>query len=121
MSFLTMGEIHDLSRQIDSNDLTFSFLSPNLNPINFIGFKDPLYFYKNVFNADTSIEKAEKYPKKINLDIAVIKTGNPKHRSYLQVNTIQNIKNLYNATEEVIKLLNDYDKIESETKHRFYK
>ena len=60
-----MGEIRDLSRQIDLNNLTYYCKSKNSAPINFIGFKGPLYLYKDIFNGDTSIEKSRRRSKRI--------------------------------------------------------
>ena len=45
-------------------------------------------------------------------------TGNPKHKSKDQLDTIKNIKNLYNSRDKVIKLYNDYDKIETEAMYK---
>ena len=35
-----------MSEEIDFNHLTYHFKSPNLAPINFIGFRGPLKIYK---------------------------------------------------------------------------
>ena len=42
--------------------------------------------------------------------------GNPKERSKDQIEAIENIKNLYNSSQKVIKLFNDYTKIRSKAK-----
>ena len=42
-----MEEIQDLSKQINLNNLTYLYQG-NTAPKTFIGFKDPLDFYKNI-------------------------------------------------------------------------
>ena len=54
-----ISEARDLGRQINFNNLTCYFKSKGNSPINFIGFNGPLHLYKNIFNVDTNIEKAE--------------------------------------------------------------
>ena len=58
LSYERMGEIRDLGRQINFNNLTYYFKSKDIAPINFIDFKGPLNLDKNIFSGDTSIEKA---------------------------------------------------------------
>ena len=53
-----MGEINDLSEQIDFNNLSYYFKSKDSAQINFIGFKGPLHLYANILNGDTNTEKA---------------------------------------------------------------
>ena len=43
---------------------------------------------------------------------------NPKNKSKGQLNTIKNVKNLYESRQEVIELYINYAKIVSETKYR---
>ena len=45
-------------------------------------------------------------------------TGNPKHKSKDQLDTIKNIKNLYYSRQKVINLFNDCAKIMSEAAHK---
>ena len=54
-----ISEARDLGRQINFNNLTCYFKSKGNSPINFIGFNGPLHLYKNMFNVDANIEKAE--------------------------------------------------------------
>ena len=58
LSYERMGEIRDLGRQINFNNLTYYFKSKDIAPIHFIDFKGPLNLDKNIFSGDTSIEKA---------------------------------------------------------------
>ena len=42
------------------------------------------------------------------MDLGRIKQGDPRDKSEEQKRTIDNIKNLYNSREEVVKIINDY-------------
>ena len=72
-----------------------------------------MHLYKN---GNISIEKFEENQFKSKLN--EITTGNPKHKSKDQIDTIKNIKNLYNSREKVIKLYNHYVKIISEAMYK---
>ena len=50
-----------------------------------------------------SIKKIEEDQKQFKSKLAEITTGNPKHKSKDQLDTIKNIKNLFNSREKVIK------------------
>ena len=41
-----MGEIYNLSKQINFNNLPYYFKSKGISPIGFIGFRDPLNLTK---------------------------------------------------------------------------
>ena len=41
-----------MSDEINFNDLTYNFTSPNLDPINFIGIKGSLNIYNEIKNGD---------------------------------------------------------------------
>ena len=73
-----MIEIKDLSRQINLNNLTFYFKDKRISPINFIGFKAPLHFYRDIFDGDIELAKAEKNQKQFKLNLNEIIKGNPK-------------------------------------------
>ena len=47
-----------------------------------------------------------------------ITTENSKYRDKDQLDTLENIKNLYDSKENVIELYNDYAKIVSEAMYR---
>ena len=53
-----MGEIQNLSKQINFNNLTYFFQS-NSDPKRIIGFRGPLGFYKSIKDSYTTQEKAE--------------------------------------------------------------
>ena len=56
-------KIQNLSKQIDFNNLIYYFKSKN-DTENFIGFKVPLGFYKNIKDGYTTIKKLEENKKK---------------------------------------------------------
>ena len=43
-----MGEIYNMSKQIDFNNLIYHFKSGNLNAIKFIDFRGLLHIYENI-------------------------------------------------------------------------
>ena len=52
-----VGEIQDLSKQIDFNNLIYYFKSKDGCPIHLISFKGPLGFYRNILDGHTTLEK----------------------------------------------------------------
>ena len=89
------------------------FKSNASSPINFIGFKGPLHLYRNIFEGNIKLKKAEENQKQFKSQLNEITRGNPINKSEDQLNTIKNIKSLHNSQEKVIKLYNDYAKIKS--------
>ena len=67
-----------------------------------------MHIFKNIYNGDIPLEDIEKEQIELKRDLGRIKQGDPKNRSKEQQNTINNIKNLYNSREEVVKMFNDY-------------
>ena len=63
-----MGEIQNLSKQINFNNLTYFFQS-NSDAKGIIGFKGPLGFYKSIKDSYTTHEKAEENLKNIKWDL----------------------------------------------------
>ena len=111
LSHERMIEIQDMNKEIDFNNLTCYFTSLNLNPIKFIKFKGSMHIYNDTKNGETPMEKTEEDKKKIKSDLNHITTGNPKFKKEYQLNSIKNIKNLYNSRQKVNNLFNDYAKI----------
>ena len=85
-------------------------------PINFIGFKGQLNFYKNIKDGYITLEKVKENQKKIKLDINKIVKG--RHKSEEQKSTTKNIKTLDILREKFIKLFSNYSKIASEVKYQ---
>ena len=59
-------------------------------------------------DSDITLEDVEKEQKKLKSELGYIKQGNPRNRSKEQEKTINNIENLYNSREEVVKIFNNY-------------
>ena len=83
-----------MSNNIDFNNLTYNFTSPNIASINFIRFKGPMY--SDIKNGNISTEKAEEIQKQFKSKLNEITTGNRKHKKE-QLDAITNIKNLDNS------------------------
>ena len=56
--------------------------------------------YDNIKNGNTSIEKIKADQKQFGSKLNEITTGNPKNKSEDQLDTIKNIKNLYNSRKK---------------------
>ena len=110
-----IGEIYNISKGIDFNNLTYHFKDSNTAPKIFINFKGPMYIHNEIKNDNISIEKIEEDQKQFKSKLNEINTGDPKYKPKDQLDTIKIIKNLYNSRNKVIKLYNDYAKIMSET------
>ena len=87
-----MNDIQDMTKQIDFNNLNYYFTDPNINPINFIKFKDPMHLYKDIRNGNISVEIAEKDKNQSESDLNQITIGNLKYEKEYQLNTITNFK-----------------------------
>ena len=103
-----------MTKKIGLNILTYYFTTLGLASINAARFKDPVGIYNNIKNGNISIEKAADDQKQFKSDLNEITRGNPRYKKEYQLNTIANIKNLYNSRQKVIDLFNDYAKITSE-------
>ena len=71
MSILYEGisETKDLSRQINLNNSTYYFKNKNATSINFIGFKAPLHFYRDIFDGNIELAKAEEDQEQFKSDL----------------------------------------------------
>ena len=101
-------KIRESYKPIDFNDLTYNFKDSRIDSIDFIKFKGPLHIFKSIHNGDKDIKNIKKEQVELKRDLGRIKQGDPTNRSEKQQNTIDNIENLYNSGEEVIKMFNDY-------------
>ena len=61
-----MNEIQERSKKIDFNNLTYYFKTSRICPINFIEFKGPFGFFKEIRNGDKSLKEAEEEQTKFN-------------------------------------------------------
>ena len=89
-------------------DLTYKFKDLNIPSVKFIEYKGPNASFKDIYDGNITLESVENEQKKLKVELGYIKQGNPKDKSEVQKNTIDNIKNLYNSREEVAKMFNDY-------------
>ena len=69
------------------------FKSPNLAPINFISFRDPLNIYKEIKDRNISIQKAAEDQKRFKSNLNAIASRNPKHEEKYQWNVMKSIRN----------------------------
>ena len=53
----------------------------------------------------------EEDQEKFKRELCQIKSGNPIHKSEMQLYTIRNVKNLYDLRQKIIDLLNNYSKL----------
>ena len=67
-----------------------------------------MHIFKSIHNGNIPLENIEKDQIELNRDLGWIKQGGSRDKSKEQKKTIDNIKNLYNSTEEVVKMFNDY-------------
>ena len=104
-------EIQELSREIDSKNLNYNFTTKPSGSINFIRFKGPFSLFKNIRDRDISLEIVEEDQENFKRELCQIKSGNPKHKSEMQLYTIRNVKNLYDLRQKIIDLLNNYSKL----------
>ena len=61
---------------------------------------------------------AKEDQEKFKREFSQIKSGNPKHKSEMQLYTIKNVKNLYDSRQKIIDLFNSYSKIRSEALYK---
>ena len=74
-----MVEIRNQFEKIDFNNLTY-FFKGNTAPINFIGFKDPLHIFKNIYDGSTALQDVEKGQKSLKTNLGEIKMGKSKDK-----------------------------------------
>ena len=113
-----LDEIQELSREIDYKNLNYNFTTKASGSINFIEFKGPFSLFKKIRDGEISLEMAEEYQEKFKREFSQTKSGNPKHKSEMQLYIIRNVKNLYDSRQKIIDLFNNYSKIKSESIYR---
>ena len=106
-----LDEIQELSREIDYKNLNHNFTTKASVSINFIKFKGPFSLFKKIRDGEISLEMTEEDQEKFKREFSQIKSGNPKHKSEMQLYTIRNVKNLYDLRQKIIDLLNNYSKL----------
>ena len=66
--------------------------------------------FKSIHAGNVPLEDVEKEQIELKGYLGRINQGNPKNKSHQQKKTLNNIDNLYNSREEVVKMFNDYAK-----------
>ena len=89
-----LGKIQESYKPIDFNDLIYNFKDSKIHSVDFIKFKGSLHIFNSIHNGDIPLESVENEQKKIKQELGYIKQGNPKNRSEVQQNAIDNIENL---------------------------
>ena len=89
-------------------DLTYEFKDSNIRSVKVIEYKDPNAIFKDIYDGNITLESVKNEQKKLKAELDSIKQGNPRDESEELKKTINNIKNLYNSREEVVKMFNDY-------------
>ena len=113
-----VDEIQKRSGEINYNKLIYHLTTPGIAPINFIKFKGPFNTFKEIRDGDKTLQEIEKDQKQPKSSLGEIKSGNPKHKTEYQLDTIKNVQSLYDSRQKVIDLFNDNAKIRSEAIHK---
>ena len=64
-----------------------------------------MYIYNEIKSSNISIEKIEEDQKQFKSKLNEITTGNRQHKSKDRLDTIKNIKNLYNSLSNYIMIM----------------
>ena len=104
-----LTKIRESSEPIDFNNLIYHYKG-NTAPINFIDFKGPLHIFKKIYKGDKTLEEIEKEQTEFKKYLGNIKQGSPKKTSEKQKKTIDNVENIYNKRQKIVKMYNDYAK-----------
>ena len=97
-----MKEIHDLSKQIDFNNLTYNYKS-KIPSKDFIAFKDPLNFYNTIRKSYITLEKAEEEQQEFKNETNETVRG--KNKTGGQIHAINNFKILYESRQKSYQIV----------------
>ena len=86
-----------MSKEINFKNLIYNFKTRGILLINFIEFKGPMHIYNQLKNVHITLSKVEEDKKKFKTELNRIALENPDHKSENQLNTIKNVRNLYNS------------------------
>ena len=109
-----MDEMQKIVKEIDFNNLNYSFKGPNITQINFIRVRSLLHIFKEIKNGNILLQNTEEEQKQFKSKLNEITIGNPKTKSKYQLDAVKIFRNLYHSTQKVIDLSNHYAKIRSE-------
>ena len=91
------------SKEIDYKSLIYNFTTKYSGSINFIKFIGPFSLFKELKNRNISLEKSEKDQEKFKREFGQIKSGNPKHKSEMQLYIIKKYKkSLYDLRQKLL-------------------
>ena len=102
-----LAKIRESYKSINFNELIYNFKDLMIPSVGFIKFKGSMHIFKSIHNDDIPLEGIEKEQIELKRDLSHIKQGDPRDKSEEQKKTIDNIKNLYNTRQELIKMIND--------------
>ena len=86
-----IGEIYNISKKNNFNNLTYHFKVSNTAPTNFIDFRGPMYIYNEIKNGNISIEKVGKGQEQCKSKLNQITIGNRKNKLKTPLDKIKNI------------------------------
>ena len=105
-----LAEIRESYETVDFNYVTYNFKDLKIPSVSFSKFKGLMYIFKSIHRGYTTLQDIEKEQIELKKDLGRIKQGDPKDKSQEQKKIINNIKILYNSSEEVVRMFNDYAK-----------
>ena len=76
-----MDEMQKIVKEIDFNNLTYSFKGPNITQINFIRVRSLLHIFKEIKNGNILLQNTEEEQKQFKSKLNEITIGNPKTKS----------------------------------------
>ena len=87
--------MQELRSKIDHKNLNFNFTRKANGSTSCIKHKGPFSIFKKIRDGDISLEMVEEDQEKFKREFSQIKSGNPKHKSKMQLYTIRNVKNIF--------------------------
>ena len=82
----------------------YCFKDKNIVQLIFFTFRGPLNTYENIKNRNIPIKKVKENQEQFKSNLNKIARGNPKAKLKCQLDTIKNIRNIYEWREKVLKL-----------------
>ena len=105
-----LAKIRESYEPVDFNYLTYNFKDLSSPSVSFSKFKGPMHIFKSIRKSYTTLEEIEKEEIEFKRDLGRTKQGDLKINHKKKRKIINNIKNLYNSREEVVRMFNDYAK-----------
>ena len=105
-----LANIRESYEPVDFNNLNYNFKDLKIPSVSFSKFKGPLHTFKSIYDGYITLEDVEKEQKELRKDLGRIKQRYPKDKSPEQPKKKKKNRNLYNSSEEVVQMFNDYAK-----------